>query len=80
MPKPTYRVKVGACIASVFLNEDPSREHALPRVSLQRVYKDPQGAFQYTTTLNVRDVPNAILALQRAWEHCSVEEKSGEGA
>lgn len=78
MVKPTMRVKVGACIASVFLNEVAGADQPMPRISLQRVYKDKSGEFRYTSNLMPRDLPNARMALQRVWEKLSVEEQGAE--
>ena len=75
MVQPTVRFKVGAVSASVFLNDASSGEQKMARVSLQRVYKDKSGQFQYTMGLGVRDLPNAILALWQAWSYLAVEKR-----
>lgn len=73
MVQPAIRFRVGACSASVFYNESGGDKPSFARVSLQRVYKDRAGAYQYTTGLAVRDLPNAILALWQAWTHLALE-------
>ena len=80
MVQPTVRFKVGACSASVFLNETGSGEQKLARVSLQRVYKDQSGTYQYTTGLSTRDLPNAILALWQAWTYLALEKREADPA
>jgi hypothetical protein len=41
-------------------------------ISVQRVYRDKEGAFKTTTSLNVNDLPKAILVLQKAFDYLTV--------
>lgn len=71
MVSPEKRFKVGGCSASVFDNEiaTATGKAVVKTVQLDRVYKDKSGAFQYTKVLQQKDLPKAILALQKAYEY-----------
>ncbi|MFC1562659.1 hypothetical protein ACFL4Z_01250 [candidate division KSB1 bacterium] len=43
-------------------------------MSLSRSYKDEKGEWQYTESLKIDDLPKAILALQKAYEHLTLKE------
>ncbi len=50
-------------------------------VSLQRVYKDKNGAWQSTNSLRLADIPKAAVVLQKAYEYLVLRENvSEEGA
>ena len=70
MTQPVQRFKAGGCVASIFANEVARGEESmtLHTVVLQRVYKDSDGTFKYTTSLKANDVPKAILALVKAYD------------
>ena len=76
MAQPEKRFKVGACTASVFVNEvmGKSGKASIKSVSLQRTYKDKEGNFQHTTSFGINDVPKAILALCKAYEYLVSDE------
>ena len=74
------RFKAGACAATVFANEQAEGKDVLRSVSLQRVYKDREANFKYTTSFHVRDVPKAILVLCRAYAHLALEERDPQKA
>lgn len=71
--EPEARFRLGGVSASVFVNDATRSDGSTfqtRRVSLQRTFVDSSGAFQTTHTLDVRDLPKAMLALMRAYEHC----------
>ena len=71
MAQPEIRFKVGACTASIFANEIETADgpKVMKAVSLQKVYKDKEGNFRYTTNLGTNDIPKAVLALRKAYEY-----------
>lgn len=75
MGRPEKRFRAGACIATVFVNEHPidGERVSLQNVSLQRVYKDRDGQFKYTSSFKPADVPKAVLVLCKAYEYMSCE-------
>jgi len=71
MGSPEKKFKVGACTASIFVNEANTKDGKVPikTVVLQRVYKDKSGKFQNVTSFGTNDVPKAVLALEKAYDH-----------
>ena len=80
MGQPEKRFKVGACTASVFVNEVATGTGAarIASVSLQRTYKDADGAFQRATSFKVNDLPKAMLALHKAYDYLVSDEEDAE--
>ena len=76
------RIQVGACSASVFKKDVQTADGVVPihDVVLQRAYKDKEGNYQHTNSYRVNDLPKAILALQKAYEHLVYQDRtSSEG-
>ena len=73
MVQPEKRFVVGACSASVFVNEittkDGKGSAQIKSVNLQRVYKDKDGNFQHTNNYQINDIPKAVVALCLAYVH-----------
>ena len=78
MAQPEKRFKVGACTASVFVNEVAGRNGTgiLKSVSLQRAYRDKEGNFQHTASFKANDIPKAILALSKAYEYLVMDDEA----
>lgn len=76
MAQPEKRFKVGACTASVFVNEvnTGNGKAAIKNVSLQKAYKDKEGNFQHTTSFRANDIPKAMLALSKAYEYLVLDD------
>lgn len=68
MVQPEKRIKVGNVIVSVFSNEIDGQRF-LRSVSIQKFYRDKEGSFRPTNSLNTNDIPKAILALARAYDY-----------
>ena len=69
---PEVSIKCGACRASVFVKEidrGGGVTGTVKNVSFQKRYLDANDKWQSTNSLNVNDIPKAILALQKAYEH-----------
>ena len=78
MAQPEKRFKVGACTASVFVNEvsTANGKAAIKNVTLQKAYKDKQGNFQHSTSFRANDIPKAVLALSKAYEYLMLDEQA----
>ncbi len=80
--RPEKRFSFGGCSASVFVNQAKRADGStfvVRKVVLQRTYVDSQGRYQTTNSFGVNDVPKAVLALQRAFEHCLSVKADGAG-
>ncbi|MCL4215943.1 MAG: hypothetical protein KJ052_02910 [Candidatus Hydrogenedentes bacterium] len=74
--KPEMKVKVGAVSASVWKRTHTTkdgRKFESRQVSLDRTYKDAKGEWKSTNNYDINDVPKAILALSRAYEHIATK-------
>ncbi len=65
------RIQVGAVSASVFVNQVETTDGPVPvrNVVLQRIYTDKDGKYQNANSYGVNDLPKAIMALTKAYEH-----------
>ena len=78
--KPIKEIKVGAIRAAIWENPRHTRDgrsFTSHKVLVDRVYKDVQGKFQTTQSLDVNDIPKALLALKKAYEYCLIIKKPG---
>lgn len=83
--KPEKNFKVGAVRAAIWpttivLKDGTSFDKK--KVVVDRRYKDRNGEWKSTNSLDANDVPKAILALQLAYEYMMVkaEKEPGNGA
>ena len=80
---PEERFQAGGVSASVFVNEVKRADGSVfvaRKTVLQRTYVDGDGNYQSTSSLDVNDLPRAILVLTKAFEHCSGLGRSAETA
>ena len=80
MSKPETVFKIGAVRASVFQNiiEKNGQSIKLPKVVIEVRYKDKAGQWQGTNSLSINEIPKAILALQKAFEHLMERKDPGK--
>ena len=71
MGKPEISFKCGSCETAVFENEitKDGKKIAMKKVSFQKRYKNPDGGWKTTYSLDTNDIPKAILALSKAYEY-----------
>lgn len=80
--RPVVRFQFGNVSSATFVNtaqRNDGTTFQVRRTVLQKVYRDPStGEFRNTQSLDANDLPKAILALQKAFEHClSVDRQEG---
>ena len=68
---PEKIIMVGPCRVSVFRNlvMKDGLEIELPKIVLEVRYRDRHGRWRSTSAITLREIPKAILALQKAFEH-----------
>jgi hypothetical protein len=68
---PEKIIMVGPCRVSIFRNVclKDGQEIEIPKVLLEVRYKDKHGRWRGTHSLSLREIPKAILALQKAFEY-----------
>ena len=71
MAKPEERFRCGACEAAIFQNEieRAGKTIKLKKVSFQKRYKNTDGDWKSTYSLDVNEIPKAILVLSKAYEY-----------
>ena len=73
--KPERVFQHGGVKAAIFVNEHEKAGESFTKksISVQRVYRDKEGAFKTTNNLYVNDLPKAILVLQKAFDYLTVK-------
>ena len=74
---PEKKFSTGVITATVWQNQGKSRNGEVigyRTVSLQRRYKDKNGAWQTANSYRVNDLPKAALVLQKAYEFLVLRE------
>ena len=71
MSKPEKRFRCGGCETTVFENEiiRGGKTMKIKKVSFQKRYKDSDGEWKTTHSLDINEIPKAILALSKAYEY-----------
>jgi len=80
--RPEKEFRVGAIRAAIWANPRRTaggQSFDSHRIQLERTYKDSQGNFKTTQSLEANDIPKAIVALQKSYEFLfrAVERESG---
>lgn len=81
MAQPEKRFRYGACEVSIFENEIVSRDGKKVRIkkaSFQKRYKNQDGEWMSTNSLDANDIPKARLALDEAYKYLLTKETAGE--
>ena len=76
--RPEKEFKVGAVRAAIWTNirQAPGgQDFKSHKVLIERVYRDNQGNFQNTGSLDLNDIPKAILALKKAYEYLTLKDE-----
>ncbi len=73
--KPKKVFRIGTVSASIFVNtrKIDGTDVEIPSVSFQKRYKDDKGNWKTTGKLSVRDIPNAIVVLTKAYEYIKLK-------
>jgi hypothetical protein len=72
--KPEKVFQHGALKAAIFANEHDKDGHSFTvrRISFQKLYRDREGMLKTTSSLEVNDLPKAILVLQKAFDYLTI--------
>ena len=80
---PEKKFSTGVITATVWQNQGRSRNGEVVgfrTISLQRRYKDKNGAWQSASSLRLNDLPKATLVLQKAYEYLVLREAREGGS
>lgn len=80
MARTEKRFRCGGCDAAVFENEISRGGKTLKvkKVSFQKRYKNSEGECKTTYSLDVNEIPKAILVLSKAYEYLVIRNGAGE--
>lgn len=76
---PEKKFRASPVTATVWANEVQTKEgetRMYRTISLERSYKDKEGAWKSTNSMRVNDLPKAILVLNKAFEYISFKDES----
>ncbi|MBT4541026.1 hypothetical protein HOC35_05925 [Candidatus Woesearchaeota archaeon] len=75
---PVKRISAGAISVSIWQNsgEKDGRQYEFSSMSIDRAYKDKEGAWQHTSQLRTADLPKAVVVLSKAYEFLILKEKA----
>ncbi|MEM0359904.1 MAG: hypothetical protein QXK06_01025 [Candidatus Diapherotrites archaeon] len=73
MAKPIKKFSAGAIQVSVWENEGREGKQFYS-VSLDKRYKDKNEQWKSTGSLKAKDLPNAVLALNKAYEYLTLKD------
>ena len=75
MAQPEKRFKCGACEVSIFENAITTKDGKKVRIkkaSFQKRYKNPEGEWKSTNSLDADDIPKAKLVLNEAYKYLTL--------
>ncbi|MBW1789998.1 MAG: hypothetical protein JRK53_25850 [Deltaproteobacteria bacterium] len=80
MAQPEMRFKCGRCEAAIFENEIERDGVAtkIKKVAFQKRYRSPDGEWKTTRSLDINEIPKAILVLQKAYEYVAMGDDTGK--
>ncbi len=76
--QPEKKFRAGAVCATVWMNEGTSKDgqaRQFPSVSFEKSYKDKDGTWKGTKSLNVQDLPKAVLVCTKAYEYLTLGDR-----
>ena len=77
MSQPEKKFVNGAVSASIFVNQGKGKDgkdFEIPKVVLQKRYKDSNGDWQSSNSYDVNDLPKVIAAVQKAYDYLTSKE------
>jgi len=80
--KPEKVFQHGAVKVAIFANEreKDGRFFTVKSVSFQKLYRDRDGILKTTGSLDVDDLPKAVVVLQKAYDYLTVRQEYEEPA
>ena len=73
--QPEKSFRQGSCSASIFANEfkKNGKPVMVPKVSIQRRYRDKDGSWQSTNSYGVNDLPKLALVATKAYDYLTLK-------
>ena len=82
MGKPEKKFRCGRCEAAVFENEivRGGTTVTVKKVSFQKRYRNAKGEWGSTHSLDINDIPKAVLVLSKAYEYLAMGDGTAENS
>jgi len=79
MAQPEKAFRCGACGVSIFVNElmKNGQPVEVKKAVFTRSYKDREGNWKDSNSLDVNDIPKAVMALLKAYDYLTDKNKAG---
>lgn len=80
--KPEKAFRASPISATIWTNEATTKDgetRLFRTITLERTYKDKEGAWQKTNSLRVNDLPKAELVLRKCYEYITIKEQGDNG-
>ena len=76
--KPEKKFVRGSCSVSIFVNEvsKNGQTFSIKKAVFQKRYRDQNGDWQNTSSLDTNDVPKAVRALEDAYDYLTKNDKN----
>lgn len=75
MSAPVKKFQAGGVQVAVWENDSPKGNNLkFNTVSIERRYKSKDDQWKSTSSMNVNDIPKAILSLQKAYEYLALKD------
>ena len=80
--KPEKIFQHGSLKAAIFANdrEKDGRFFTVKSVSFQKLYRDRDGVLKTTASLDIDDLPKAVVVLQKAYDYLTVRQELEDSA
>ncbi|MBW3012409.1 hypothetical protein KY311_04440 [Candidatus Woesearchaeota archaeon] len=80
--KPEQKFRVGNVTATIWCNEvkKDGETKEIKHVSFEKSYKDKDGEWKNTSSLNIADLPKAMVVLGKAYEYLVLRDLKEEEA
>ena len=75
--KPKQQFRVGTVTATIWQNTSQGGKE-FATIQFERSYKDKDDCWKKTNSLNVNDIPKAMVVLGKAYEYLSLKERTEE--
>jgi hypothetical protein len=78
--RPEKSFRAGLVSASIFKNtvQVGDEERIIPKVVFQKRYKKPDGEWATTGSLDIHEIPKAVLVLEKAYDYLVTRDKEDE--
>lgn len=75
---PEKKFTAGGITAAIWMNPSKDGKFMNRSITIDKRYKDNEGNWKSTGSVNVNEIPKVILVLEKAYEHLVLKDDSAE--